>query len=330
MDRTEGAGQRRLAPAPAHAWIGKSTVPALDHNLRDDRARLGVQRCEVLPEPVRNGCVVEVGKLAGEPRCGVDHQAASGPAGPRRSQHVRGIEQHAERAPRCGEGVQVVPRHGRGLAGEEGADDIRPVWDGRECRRRVRRQVRDNLPGHVGWRGNDDRRRPGLVVDPVLRPGDRHARGPRPDRGDPGAEPHPVSEASCQRVDDLARSAEDVPGQARRPVPHEVEVPDPIARGELFGLTRRSRERRPEEQVHVLRKRTSEVRERAVIHEPEHPTLSLSGVLAGDGLSDPRVAPDRQPETEARPDEGDPRSERHREAEREGFHAARGDSPAVQ
>ena len=109
-----------------------------------------------------------------------------------------------------------------------------------------------------------------------------------------------------------------------------MEVPDAVPRGERLGLARGARERASEQRVHVRRQPAHELGERPVVHELEHPLLPLGIRLAGPCASDRGVAPHREAQPDARPDERQPIAETQRQAEGEELDRAAREELAVE
>ena len=312
----------------ADARVREAALPALDHDLLDDPSRAGQHVVEVGEEGVAHGVVVEPVEPAREAGGGVGHEAAAGRA--RRlagTAHVRRVEQHAERAFRRRDGVEVVPRHRARLARQDGADDERAVRDRCERGGRVVGQRRDDLTRHVRGGGDDRGARVDhaaaldLDTDAVLR--GLHLRRAC-------AEPDTVAERRGERVGEAARAAEDVPREPSLPVPDEMEVPDAVPGSELFRLARGAGQGGAEEQVDVLRKLPGELREGAVVHEREHPLLALGVILAFARRRDLGIAADGEAQPHSGANELQPRPERHRQPEREALDRAARDELAVQ
>ena len=113
-------------------------------------------------------------------------------------------------------------------------------------------------------------------------------------------------------------------------VPDEMEVADAVSSGELLRLARRAGQRRAEEQVDVLGEDTGELRERAVVHELEHPLLAGRRLLSLARRRDLRVLAHGEPETDACSNERGARPQRHRQPEREALDRPTRDELAVE
>ena len=246
---------------------------------------------------------------------------------PRRApERVARVEDDPERALRRREGVDVVPRRRSRLARDEAAEDVRAVGDRRERVPRLLRETVDDLVRDVGGRGDD--RRAGAKLSRLGRHHD--AAVDRRDASDARVGQRALAERGRDPLGERRGAADDVRREALPAIPDEMEVPDPVPRGEHLGLAGGARERAAEERVHIGWEPAHEVGERPVVHELEQPPLPLGGRLARSLARHRGVAPHREAKPNARPDESHTIAETQRQPEREELDRAARDELAVE
>ncbi len=206
----------------------EAALPADDLRLDDRAVEGGEEVDEVGPKALGNLVVGEAREAPGRVGRRRDRERAARFSPIADSQCIARVEHDSERALRRCESVDVVPRRRSGLVREEAAEDVRAVRNRRKGVGRLFGKAVDDRARGIGGRGHDRRASAKLSCGRRHDDAAVHRRHPL----DPSVGARAVAEHGRNPVRQRRRAADDVRRKALAAVPHEMEVADPVARGE--------------------------------------------------------------------------------------------------